>query len=88
MGNMILDQLGAHQMSFKGLGIPELTPDVQKLVDSVHAEVGSRTIEPEAERGAKGASNFLCRLRLLTDSKRREQGLHCFESGRAVRRIA
>ena len=53
MGNMILDQLGAHQMSFKGLGIPELTPDVQKLVDSVHAEVGSRTIEPEAERGER-----------------------------------
>ena len=36
----------------KSLGSPELTPEVQKkLIDSVHAEVGSRTIEElEAER--------------------------------------
>src|ERR1700730_9927147 len=31
---------------WKVLGSPELTPEVQrKLIDSVHAEVGSRTIE-------------------------------------------
>ena len=37
---------------WKTLGSPVLTPDVQKkLIDSVHAEVGSRTIaELEAER--------------------------------------
>jgi hypothetical protein len=37
---------------WKTLGSPVLTPDVQtKLIDSVHAEVGSRTIEKlEAER--------------------------------------
>jgi hypothetical protein len=37
---------------WKTLGSPVLTPQVQKkLIDSVHAEVGSRTIEElEAER--------------------------------------
>ena len=37
---------------WKTLGSPVLTPEVQKkLVDSVHAEVGSRSIEElEAER--------------------------------------
>jgi hypothetical protein len=37
---------------WKTLGSPELTPDVQKkLIDSVHTEIGSRTIEElEAER--------------------------------------
>ncbi len=67
MGNMMLNHLGGGtggiehffeqfagplQASFKGLGNPDLTPEVQKkLVDSVHAEVGSRTIEElEAER--------------------------------------
>jgi hypothetical protein len=37
---------------WKVLGSPVLTPEVQKkLIDSVHAEVGSRTIEElEAER--------------------------------------
>jgi hypothetical protein len=37
---------------WKTLGSPALTPEVQrKLIDSVHAEVGSRTIEElEAER--------------------------------------
>jgi 3-hydroxyacyl-CoA dehydrogenase len=45
---------GPLQASFKGLGDPELTPEVQKkLIDSVHAEIGSRTIaELEAERDA------------------------------------
>jgi hypothetical protein len=37
---------------WKTLGAPVLTPEVQKkLIDSVHAEVGSRTVEElEAER--------------------------------------
>jgi 3-hydroxyacyl-CoA dehydrogenase len=67
MGNLMLNHLGGgpggiehffHQFSgpmtawWKTLGSPVLTPDVQqKLIDSVHAEVGSRTIaELEAER--------------------------------------
>src|ERR1700750_1547821 len=67
MGNMMLNHLGGgpggiehffHQFSgpmtawWKPLGSPVLTPEVQqKLIDSVHAEVGSRTIaELEAER--------------------------------------
>jgi hypothetical protein len=37
---------------WKTLGSPVLTPEVQrKLIDSVHAEIGSRTVEElEAER--------------------------------------
>jgi 3-hydroxyacyl-CoA dehydrogenase len=67
MGNMMLNHLGGGQGGiehflqqfagpvtawWKSLGQPELTPEVQKkLIDSVHAEVGSRTIaELEAER--------------------------------------
>src|SRR5215468_5956997 len=67
MGNMMLNHLGGgpggiehffHQFSgpmtawWKTLGSPVLTPDVQqKLIDSVHAETGSRSIaELEAER--------------------------------------
>ncbi|MCV9961993.1 3-hydroxyacyl-CoA dehydrogenase NAD-binding domain-containing protein [Pararhizobium sp. BT-229] len=67
MGNMMLNHLGGGPggiehffkqftgpmtASWKSLGSPELTPDVQKkLIDSVHAEVGSRNIEElEAER--------------------------------------
>jgi hypothetical protein len=67
MGNMMLNHLGGGPggiehffqqfagpmtLSWKNLGSPELTPEVQKkLVDGVHAEVGSRTIEElEAER--------------------------------------
>jgi 3-hydroxyacyl-CoA dehydrogenase len=67
MGNMVLNHLGGgpggieHFLqqfagpmaaSWKALGSPVLTPEVQKkLIDSVHAEVGSRTInELEAER--------------------------------------
>jgi 3-hydroxyacyl-CoA dehydrogenase len=67
MGNMMLNHLGGGaggiehffqqfagpQMAWwKTLGSPELTPDVQKtLIDSVHAEVGSRTVnELEAQR--------------------------------------
>jgi 3-hydroxyacyl-CoA dehydrogenase len=67
MGNMMLNHLGGgpggiehffQQFTgpmtawWKTLGSPALTPEVQKkLIDSVHAEVGSRTIEElEAER--------------------------------------
>jgi 3-hydroxyacyl-CoA dehydrogenase len=67
MGNMMLNHLGGgpggiehffHQFTgpmtagWKELGSPELTPEVQKkLIDGVHAEVGSRSIEElEAER--------------------------------------
>src|SRR5499426_3207455 len=67
MGNMMLNHLGggpggiehffqqfAGPMTawWKTLGSPALTPEVEKkLIDSVHAEVGSRTIEElEAER--------------------------------------
>jgi 3-hydroxyacyl-CoA dehydrogenase len=67
MGNMMLNHLGGgpggieHFLQqftgpmaawWKTLGSPVLTPDVQKkLIDSVHAEVGSRTIaELEVER--------------------------------------
>ena len=67
MGNMMLNHLGggpggiehffeqfAGPMthSWKSLGEPELTPEVQRrLIDSVHEEVGSRSIdELEAER--------------------------------------
>ncbi|WP_311767792.1 3-hydroxyacyl-CoA dehydrogenase family protein [Burkholderia sp. Bp8963] len=69
MGGMMLNHLGGgpggieHFMQqfsgpmtawWKTLGEPVLTPEVQKtLVDSVHAEVGSRSIEAlEAERDA------------------------------------
>jgi 3-hydroxyacyl-CoA dehydrogenase len=67
MGNMLLNHLGGgpggiehffHQFSgpmtawWKTLGSPVLTPEVQqKLIDSVHAETGSRSIaELEVER--------------------------------------
>jgi hypothetical protein len=67
MGNMMLNHLGGgpggiehffHQFSgpmtawWKTLGSPVLTPEVQKkLIDSVHAEAGSRSItELEAQR--------------------------------------
>jgi len=67
MGNMMLNHLGGgpggiehffQQFAgpttawWKTLGSPVLTPEVQKkLIDSVHAEVGSRTVaELEAER--------------------------------------
>ncbi|HUO00250.1 MAG TPA: 3-hydroxyacyl-CoA dehydrogenase NAD-binding domain-containing protein [Bradyrhizobium sp.] len=61
MGNMMLNHLGGgsggieHTFAgllgpmmgwWKTLGSPDMTPEVQrKLIDSVHAEVGSRTIE-------------------------------------------
>jgi 3-hydroxyacyl-CoA dehydrogenase len=67
MGNMMLNHLGGGaggiehffqqfagpmMTSWKALGSPVLTPELQKkLIDGVHAEVGSHTIEElEAER--------------------------------------
>lgn len=67
MGNMMLNHLGGGKggiehffqqfagpmmASWKSLGSPVLTPEVQqKLIDSVHAEAGGRSIEDlEAER--------------------------------------
>src|SRR5499427_5385608 len=67
MGNMMLNHLGGGpggiehffqqfagpmSTSWKALGSPVLTPELQKkLIDQVHAEVGSRSIEDlEAER--------------------------------------
>src|ERR1700720_1785087 len=66
MGNMMLNHLGGGQggiehffQQFSGpmtawwktLGSPVLTPEVQKkLIDSVHAEVGSRTIDELAAK--------------------------------------
>jgi hypothetical protein len=67
MGNMMLNHLGGGpggiehffqqfagpmSTSWKTLGSPVLTPAIQKkLIEGVHAEVGSRTIEElEAER--------------------------------------
>lgn len=67
MGNMMLNHLGGGsggiehfleqfagpmQASWKALGNPELTPEVQrKLIDGVHAEAGGRTVaELEEER--------------------------------------
>lgn len=67
MGNMMLNHLGGGRggiehfleqfagpmtASWKSLGSPVLTKEVQKrLIDSVHAEIGSRTVEElEAER--------------------------------------
>src|SRR5262249_37989785 len=67
MGNMMLNHLaggsggvqhfvqqfgGPMMASWKSLGAPVLTPEVQKtLIEGVHAEVGSRSIqELEAER--------------------------------------
>jgi hypothetical protein len=48
-----LQQLGGPMAAWwKTLGSPDMTPEFQrKLIDSVHAEVGSRSIEElEAER--------------------------------------
>ncbi len=65
MGNMLLNHLGGGQGGiehflqqfagpmtawWKSLGQPELTPEVQKkLIDSVHAEVGARSVDELAE---------------------------------------
>jgi 3-hydroxyacyl-CoA dehydrogenase len=69
MGNMMLNHLaggrggiehffeqfaGPMTASWKSLGSPVLTPEVQKkLIDSVHAEVGSRTVEELEENRDK-----------------------------------
>ena len=74
MGNMMLNHLGGGPggiehffqqftgpmtASWKVLGSPELTPEVQKkLIDGVHAEVGSRTIESWKRSGMNSARAF------------------------------
>jgi 3-hydroxyacyl-CoA dehydrogenase len=81
MGNMMLNHLGggaggiehffeqfAGPMTawWKTLGSPELTPEVQrKLIDSVHAEVGSRSI---GELAAERDELLLGLLKLRADS--------------------
>ncbi len=60
---------GPMTASWKTLGSPELTPEVKKkLIDGVHAEVGSRTIEElEAERDEISCS--------VSSNARRPEGL-------------
>jgi 3-hydroxyacyl-CoA dehydrogenase len=83
MGNMLLNHLGGGQggiehffQQFTGpmtawwkvLGQPVLTPEVQKkLIDSVHAEVGSRTID---ELAAERDEVLLGLLELRTKAKK------------------
>ena len=83
MGNMLLNHLGGGQggiehffQQFAGpmtawwkvLGSPVLTPEVQKkLIDSVHAEVGSRTID---ELAAERDEVLLGLLELRTKAKK------------------
>src|SRR5271163_1300472 len=87
MGNMMLNHLGGgpggiehffQQFSgpmtawWKTLGSPVLTPEVQKkLIDSVHAEVGSRTID---ELAAKRDEVLLGLLELRTKAVRAAPG--------------
>jgi len=86
MGNMLLNHLGGgpggieHFLEqftrpmtawWKSLGNPVLTPEVQKkLIDSVHAEVGSRSIDELA------AERDEMLLGLLELRARAEKGLH------------
>lgn len=83
MGNMMLNHLGGGaggiehffeqfagpmQAGWKSLGSPELTPEVQKkLADSVHEEVGSRTI-PELEAQRDGLILGLLELRAAAEA--------------------
>ena len=86
MGNMMLNHLGGgpggiehffQQFSgpmtawWKTLGLPALSPEVQKkLINSVHAEVGSRTIEElEAERDEVRSACSSCATRLPSRAK-------------------
>ena len=101
MGNMMLNHLGGGPggiehffqqfagpmtASWKALGSPVLTPEMQKkLIDSVHAEVGSRTIEElEAERD----EILLGLLELRTKRRRRSppRRSHRVASASATRR--
>ncbi len=83
MGNMLLNHLGGgkggieHFLEqftrpmtawWKSLGNPVLTPEVQrKLIDSVHAEVGSRSIE---ELAAERDEMLLGLLELRSDAEK------------------
>src|SRR5215468_6480557 len=84
MGNMMINHLGGGpggiehffqqfagpmEASWKALGSPMLTPEVQKkLIDSVHAEAGFRTIEElEAERDEVLLGLIQLRTRVQSD---------------------
>jgi hypothetical protein len=86
MGNMLLNHLGGGEGGidhffeqftrpmtawWKSLGSPVLTPEVQrKLIDSVHAEVGSRSIK---ELAAVRDEMLLGLLELRTRTKKAVQ---------------
>ena len=93
MGNMMLNHLGGGpggiehffqqfagpmMVSWKSLGSPVLTPEVQKkLIDSVHAEVGSRSIEElEAERDDVLIGLIGLRTHPHADSAQRDTASH------------
>jgi hypothetical protein len=63
--------------SWKALGSPVLTPEIQKkLVDGVHAEVGSRTIEElEAERDEILLGLLRTKRPEASSSRRRSDGI-------------
>ena len=99
MGNMMLNHLGGGPggiehffqqfagpmtASWKALGSPVLTPEVQKkLIDSVHAEVGSRTIEElEAERDELLLGLLELRSK-RAETRRRPQGRGRVTGGRS-----
>jgi 3-hydroxyacyl-CoA dehydrogenase len=89
MGNMLLNHLGGgkggmeHFLEqftrpmtawWKSLGNPVLTPEVQrKLIDSVHAEVGSRSIEELAAERDEMLLGLL-ELRIRAEKARRADG--------------
>jgi 3-hydroxyacyl-CoA dehydrogenase len=90
MGNMMLNHLGGgpggiehffHQFSgpmtawWKTLGSPQLTPEVQaKLIESVHAEVGSRSIdELAAERDEVLLGLIELRKKVAKDDKPKQR---------------
>jgi 3-hydroxyacyl-CoA dehydrogenase len=89
MGNMLLNHLGGgkggmeHFLEqftrpmtawWKSLGNPVLTPEVQrKLIDSVHAEVGSRSIEELAAERDEMLLELL-ELRIRAEKARRADG--------------
>jgi hypothetical protein len=70
---------GPMTTSWKALGSPVLTPEIQKkLVDGVHAEVGSRTIEElEAERDEilLGLLELRTKRPEASSSRRRSDGI-------------
>jgi 3-hydroxyacyl-CoA dehydrogenase len=91
MGQLMLNHLGGgdggiehffHQFTgpmtawWKVLGNPVLTPEVQqKLIDGVHAEVGTRSVnELAAERDEVLLGLIELRLRVARESQSRREG--------------